>query len=184
MRNKLQLLASGNKYLLMICVGLLMSNLLLIFIVSKSFNYQQKIIVPADLQSFVVSGKAIDASYLEQMARFFVVERLNVTPYNVEQAHHAILHHVDHRFYAKFSKILSLERETIQKQNISSIFYLADTQIDHQQLKVTMKGKLTRWSGAIVLPEVERKIELEFSYRHGALKITSFNSVDDGGENR
>ena len=83
-KTKLQQLSGRLHYLLIISIGLLIANLFLGWLIGWSLFHQKRVIVPVALkQPFVVSDSMVDASYLRQMALFFVAERLSVTPGNI-----------------------------------------------------------------------------------------------------
>ena len=123
-KTKLQILSGKLHYLLLISLGLLISNIFLIWLVGWSFLHQKRVVVPVEFKKpFVISDTTVDASYLRQMALFFIAERLNVTPANINQGHNLILQYTDSKFYHEFLSILAKEKEEVIKQNISSVFY-------------------------------------------------------------
>ena len=177
-QTKLQALSSKLHYLLLISIGLLVSNVSLVWLVGWSFLHQKRTIVPVGIsRSFAVSDTAVDASYLCQMAMFFVNERLNITPFNVTQSHNVILQYTDSLFYHEFVNILDKEKQMILKQNISSAFYLEEIVPDSKALVVSIKGSLMHWVGSLALAPAKKNYILKFSYKAGVLKILSFSDV-------
>ncbi|MBU0744931.1 MAG: type IV conjugative transfer system protein TraE [Gammaproteobacteria bacterium] len=179
-QNKLQILSGRLHYLLLISVGLLISNIFLVWLVGWSFAHQKRTIVPADMrQSFTVSDSTIDASYLRQMALFFIAERLNITPSNIDQNHSIILQYTDSRFYHKFVDILDKERQAIIKQNISSVFYPEEVIPNTKELSVLTNGSLIHWVGNMALAPAKKSYIVKFSYRSGYLKVLSFSEITE-----
>ncbi len=177
-QNKLQALSGRLHYLLLISIGLLISNIFLVWLVGWSFLHQKRTIVPTEIsRSFTVSDVTVDASYLCQMALFFVNERLNITPTNINQNHNIILQYTDPLFYHEFVGILSKEKQAVTKQNISSVFYLEEIIPNTKDLSVSIKGSLMHWVGSLALAPVKKSYILRFSYRAGVLKVLSFSDV-------
>jgi hypothetical protein len=74
-QTKLKILSSRLHYLLLVSIGLLISNIFLVWLVGWSFAHQKRTIVPAEIrQAFTISNSVVDASYLRQMALFFVTK--------------------------------------------------------------------------------------------------------------
>ncbi|CAL7962424.1 conjugal transfer pilus assembly protein TraE [Gammaproteobacteria bacterium] len=177
-QTKLQILHSRLHYLLLMSVGLLIANVSLVWLVGWSFLHQKRTIVPTEISSsFTVSDTAVDASYLCQMAMFFVNERLNITPANINQSHNIILQYTDPLFYHEFIDILGKEKEAVVKQNISSTFYLEEIVPDTKKLSVEIKGSLMHWVGNLALAPVKKDYILKFSYRAGVLKVLYFADI-------
>jgi len=174
--SKIQLLSERLNYTLLISVGLLISNLLLIWLATWSFIHQKRTIVPAEIrESFTISDATIDASYLRQIALLFAAQRLNITPSAINQNHSVILRYIDPGFYHDFIGILNTEKQAVLKQNISSVFYPDEIIPDVKSLSVTLKGTLARWVGGLTLPVVKKNYVISFSYKSGELKVLSFS---------
>ena len=174
-KTKLQQLSGRLHYLLIISIGLLIANLFLGWLIGWSLFHQKRVVVPIALKDpFVVSDNMVDASYLRQMALFFITERLSVTPGIINQSHNLILQYTDSRFYHEFFAILSKEKEAVIKQNISSVFYPEEVFPNPKELTVMIKGTLVHWVGTAPLTPVKKSYLIKFSYRSGDLKIVSF----------
>lgn len=182
-QTKLQILSGRLHYLLLVSLGLLISNIFLVWLVGWSFTHQKRMVVPVEIsQSFTISDHSVDASYLRQMGLFFIGERLNITPTNIEQNHHIILQYTDPRFYHEFVNILNKEKEAIVKQNISSVFYPEEIMPSSKELAVLIKGSLMHWVGGIPLAPVKKSYVIKFSYKSGYLKVLSFSDVSNISE--
>lgn len=175
-QTKVQILSSRLHYLLLISIGLLISNIFLVWLVSWSYTHQNRTIVPAEIrQSFTTSHSAVDASYLRQMVLFFIAQRLNITPSNIEHSHTTILHYTDPRFYHEFVGILGKEKQAVMKQNISSVFYPEEVIPNTQAMSVVVKGALMHWVGGLALAPIKKEYTIKFNYRSGDLKVLSFS---------
>ena len=182
-QNKLQALSGRLHYLLLISIGLLISNIFLVWLVGWSFLHQKRTVVPTEIsRSFTVSDTTVDASYLCQMALFFVNERLNITPTNINQNHNIILQYTDPLFYHEFVSILGKEKQAVIKQNISSVFYLEEIIPDTKGLTVSIKGSLMHWVGSLALAPAKKSYILKFTYRAGVLKVLSFSDIAEVGQ--
>lgn len=179
-QTKLQVLSGRLHYLLLMSIGLLIANIFLVLLVGWSFAHQKRMVVPAEIrQSFTISDSTVDASYLRQMALFFVGERLNITASSIEQSHNIILQYTDSRFYHDFVNILAKEREMVIKQNISSVFYPEEIIPNSKKLTVLIKGTLVHWVGGLALEPVKKDYKITFSYKSGNLKVISFSEVNE-----
>jgi conjugal transfer pilus assembly protein TraE len=184
-QTKLQMLSSRLHYLLLVSIGLLISNIFLVWLVGWSFAHQKSTIVPAEIgQAFTISDSAVDASYLRQMALFFITERLNITSSNIDQNHNIILKYTDSRFYHEFVSILAKEKEAVIKQNISSVFYPEEVIPNSRTLTVLVTGSLTHWVGGLALASVKKDYVIKFSYRSGDLKVLSFSEATEEEKQR
>lgn len=181
--SKILLLSRRLNYMFFISLGLLISNIFLIWLVSWAFVHQKRTIVPAEIrQSFTISDATVDASYLRQMALLFTAQRLNITPTNVSQNHSFILQYTDPRYYHDFVAVLNTEKQEIIKQNISSVFYPEEVIPDISKMKVLIKGTLTRWVGSLSLPQIKKRYVITFGYNSGNLKVLSFAEKEKVGE--
>jgi len=177
-QTKLQMLSSRSHYLLLISLGLLISNIFLVWLLGWSFAHQKRMIVPAKIrQPFAISDSTVDASYLRQMALFFIAERLNITSSNIDQNHNIILQYTDSRFYHEFVDILGKEKQEVMKQNISSVFYPEEIVPNSRNLSVLVKGSLVHWVGNLSLAPIKKTYKIEFSYKSGNLKVLSFSEL-------
>ncbi|HJZ24045.1 MAG TPA: type IV conjugative transfer system protein TraE [Candidatus Babeliales bacterium] len=174
-QTKLQILSGRLHYLLLISIGLLISNIFLVWLVGWSFLHQKRVIVPVEFkQPFAISDAKVDASYLRQMALFFITERLNITPTNINQSHNLILQYTDSRFYHEFANILDKEKQAVLKQNISSVFYPEEVIPNIKELSVLIKGSLAHWVGNTALAPTKKNYVIKFHYKSGDLKVVSF----------
>lgn len=177
-KDNLQILSGRLHYLLLISIGLLISNIFLVWLVGWSFSHQKRVIVPVEFkQPFVISDSTVDASYLRQMALFFIAERLSVTPGNINQSHDLILQYTDSKFYHEFLGILDKEKQAIITQNISSVFYPEEVIPNTKELNVLIKGTLAHWVGGTAITPVKKNYIIKFSYRSGYLKVMSFSET-------
>ncbi len=174
-KTKLQVLSGRLHYLLLISLGLLISNIFLVLTVGWSFSHQKRVVVPIEFkQPFVASDSTVDASYLRQMALFFIAERLNVTPTNINQSHNLILQYTDSKFYHDFLGILDKEKQAIITQDISSVFYPEEVIPNAKELNVLIKGTLAHWVGGTPITPIKKNYVIKFSYKSGNLKVVSF----------
>lgn len=171
---KIEALTIKNSFLILLSVGLLISNICLAWLTGWAIMHQKRTIVPVVDKAFTVSDYKVDASYLRQMALFFISERLNIAPGNIQSAHNVLLQYTDPEFHAQFSKLLETEAEEITKQNISSAFYPEEIIPDTNNLQVVIKGTLNRWVGGLSIPPVHKKYLLKFTYKSSFLKVLSF----------
>jgi conjugal transfer pilus assembly protein TraE len=173
---KIRHLSKKLNYMLLISVGLLISNILLIWLASWALVHQKRTIIPAEVtQQFTVSDTTVDASYLRQMALLFSTQRLNITPTNIAQNHGFLLQYTDPRFYHDFVAILNAEKQEILKQNISSVFYPEEIIPDVKKKSVSLKGVLVSWVGSLSLPPIKKHYIVTFNYNAGDLKVSSFS---------
>ena len=180
---KLRLLSERLNYMFLVSLGLLISNIFLIWLVSWSFVHQKRTVVPAEIrQPFSISDTAVDASYLRQMALLFTAQRLNISPTNVAQNHGFILQYTDPKYYHDFVAVLNAEKQEVTKQNISSVFYPEEIIPDVNKMNILIKGTLARWVGSLGLPQVKKYYLITFSYNSGNLKVLSFAEKTEKAE--
>lgn len=177
-QTKVQMLSGRLHYLLLISIGLLISNIFLVWLVFWSCTNQNRTIIPVEMsQAFTVSSSSVDASYLRQMALFFIGQRLNITPTNIDSNHAILLQYTDAKFYHDFVSILHQEKQEVKKQNISCVFYPEEIFPDPKVMKVLIKGSLMHWVGGLALAPTKKSYAITFNYKSGYLKVLSFADI-------
>ena len=171
-------LSSLNRLLLGLAGVLLGSNLLLVGLFYWVEVHKQVIVTPAVLNApFAVSGSSVDASYLQQMALFYVYLRFNVTPDKVVMQESILKQYLAPEAAAGVGVLLDTEAEAVTTNKISSQFYVTDVKVDPAALTVEVSGTLTKEVGSLTLAPEPKKYVLRFSYRYGRLQILDFGEL-------
>lgn len=105
-------------------------------------NHQRTVLVPALIEkAFWVSDSAVSQSYLEEMTKYFIFLRFNVSAQNVIDQQRGILRYATPRAEKMLSSILKMESEPIIKNNISTLFYPHKIQINEADMSVDIEGE-------------------------------------------
>lgn len=161
--------------MVILVLGLMLSNLMLAYMALHALKHQKREIVPfGSSKGYVLSESFVDIHYLNLMARNFVYTRLNVTPDTVGKNHAQLLNYVDPLIYAPFKRKLAQEESVIKSKKISSFFEITDFNSNSTELLTVLKGNLKRYVGYRALNAEERIYRIQYRYQQGQLTITGF----------
>lgn len=178
---KLSKLSARLNLMVVLVLGLMISNALLASLVMHFSTHQKREIVPFGLSNgYVLSDTSVDVNYLNLMSENFIYSRLNVTPTNVARTHGQLLIYVDPSLYPSFKKQLFKEEELIRDKKITSYFEIIDVRSDSDHLTTVIKGRLKRFVGYRALKEEEKTYRIQYRYRPGTLSIVGF--AEEKGE--
>jgi conjugal transfer pilus assembly protein TraE len=179
--NKLSQLSARLNLMVVLVLGLMISNIILAYQSLYAARHQQREVVPyACNRGYIISESAVDAHYLNLMTENFIYTRLNVTPLNVSQNHGQLLNYIDASIYPSFKKKLAQEEAIIKTKKIASSFEITDIQSDNQKLISVVKGRLKRYVGYRELKTAEKTYHIQYHYRQGKLTLVGF--IEDKGE--
>lgn len=162
-----------NAYL-SLAAGLLLLTLILSVSLFSVIGRERIVVIPASTGEFWVDKNNVSASYLAQMGRFFSAMYLTVSPATSREQREVLLKYTDPSFYSELSSLLTALDEKLQKQHISTVFYIADVKVDTKSFTAVVSGNLKTTIGKITLPEKPQRYQLQFNYRNGRLLIKNF----------
>ena len=128
---------------------------------------------------FSVGEKSYSASYLKQMTEKAADLRLTYNPDTIEARYTTLLHLIHHTHQTSFKKILDEEIETVQKKNISSVFYTESIAVDIQHHQAQIAGLLYRSSHGLQLKPKHKTYQLQFVFSKGLLSLQSIKEIHD-----
>lgn len=179
--SRLSQLSARLNLMVVLVMGLMISNIILAYLSLYSSTHQKREVVPFGANSgYVISETNVDSHYLNLMTENFIYSRLNVTPMNVTQNYGKLMEYVDSSLYPRFKKKLLKEEELIKSKKIASHFDIFDRNSDSQNLVSIVKGHLTRYVGYRALKTEEKTYRIQYRYQLGKLSIVSF--VEEKGE--
>lgn len=179
--SKLSHVSARLNLMVVLVLGLLLSNLILAYMAFHASKHQKREVVPFGAsKGYVLSDASVDVHYLNLMAENFIYTRLNVTPENVAKNHGQLLNYVDPLIYAPFKKKLAKEEAVIKSKKISSVFEITNVNSESHELFTLVKGHLKRYVGYRALNEEERTYRIQYRYQQGQLTVTGF--AEEKGE--
>jgi conjugal transfer pilus assembly protein TraE len=179
--SKLSQLSARLSLMVVLVLGLMMSNIILVCLAYHSFGHQKREVVPfGHTSGYVISDVEVDDHYLNLMTENFIYTRLNVTPDNVVRNHGELLSYIDSSIHSQFKKKLGKEEATIKSKKMSSSFDIIDLHSDSQHLISRVKGHLKRYVGYRALSPAEKTYRIQYRYQLGKLTIVGF--AEDKGE--
>jgi type IV conjugative transfer system protein TraE len=142
-------------------------------------------------ESFV-SDTTASKDYLIDLTEDVIQMRFNFSPETAEKHFDEILTMVAPSDFGVMQKFVAKELERVKKNNISSVFYPKEYQIDIENSKVVVTGRLINFSGERkVLDEkrtyrIDYKIEDNFASLVGLIDVTGTRDpmnvmVSEGG---
>lgn len=182
-KNKADTLSGINKFLTIFSFSMLFMNLILCTLLSWVVLHKKTIVVPAVVNApFAISDSEVDSSYLIQMASFFTYLRFNVSPENVDFQDKLIEQYIDSSARGEITSILNTEEAQIQKNKISSQFFMDSISADTSNLQVLVKGTLEKKVGNLLIDPQHKTYLITFSYNYGRLFIKDFVEVQSNDQ--
>ena len=178
LKSNLENLIKQRSALMVISVGLLLSNLLLVIkIMSDSTRI---IITPPEIQkSFWVEKGSVSPEYLEQMSLFIAHLVLDVSPGSAKRQRDVALGYVSPKFYNALKKRLEDEEAFLKKEQVSLSFKPTHITVDAKELEVTLLGEMNHYVASERIKNSQESYKLHFDYRGSKLHLTSFKLQGD-----
>ena len=177
--NNLKIMKLQRSYSL--CLNFFFAGLILILLLINYIKSSQHttIIVPATLESQVtITQNSVDESYLKQWTEFITSLKLNITPDIIAFKQKSLLAYVASNQYGQFKEHLLAEQEEIIKNEISMVFYPAETKvIDHKKFIAEISGALKVYIGNELNQSARVTYSLEFKLDNGRLLLINFKEV-------
>lgn len=179
--NKLDLLSitkSLNSLLLIgFCIAML-SNAILATVVLKAYTNKSRTITPPTIsQAFTISDTGVDSAYLQQMATYFALLKLNVTPGSVDYQYSQLESYVNEQRWHQVQPQLLEEKTTIKRQNISSHFTITKAQVALGDNMVKLTGNLNKYVGKRALPTETASYIVSMDYDNGQLSLLAIQKL-------
>lgn len=179
--NKIDLLSiikSLNALLLIGFILAMLSNVILAGVVFNAFTNKSRTLTPPVIsQAFTVSDGEVDAAYLEMMAEYFTLLKLNVTPGSVERQYKQLGHYISETTWHQMQPLLSEDAATIKRQNISSQFTIEKTQVALDKGLVKLTGTLNKYVGKRALEPETVSYVAAMRYEDGQLSLLTLKKV-------
>ena len=175
----IQLVKTANTFLLCMVIALSISNVALVFLSIHAFSNQVTTLLPPKVSSKItVSNSSVNDAYLQQMAEYFLLLKLNVSPASIVHNHDQLLNYVDSSSYHEVQSALRHEAKYIHKDDISSSFAITDVAISNPTLQVKISGQLKKWVGARQL-ETQRATYLVSMKYDNTIALISIEKIKD-----
>jgi type IV conjugative transfer system protein TraE len=177
--NNLKEMKLQRNYSFCLNVFLALTLAITLLIVLKRSNLHTTIVVPATLSNTVeITESGVDEAYLTQWTEFLTTLKLNVTPAIVNKQQNILLSYIEPGKYGEIKTHLTQEQESIQKNDMSTVFYPQITQVvDKKNLITKISGLLKVYIGNEINQEVQANYELQFKFIGGRLLLNSFKEV-------
>lgn len=164
-----------NKYLLIAVISLCVVLVGMCAAVYRAIGHKSTVLVPPVLtQQMTISDVMPDKSYLNQMALYLILLRLNVTPDNAQRNFKAFLSHVNSRIYGQMAASLDEDKKAIQQSRITSAFYPSNQEINPQAMSVKITGRLDKYVGKRSVSSKQETYVMTFDYHNGTLSILDY----------
>jgi conjugal transfer pilus assembly protein TraE len=177
--HRLRRFATRLNLMIVLVVGLLLSNLLTGALAWYSTLHQKIEITPfSGAATYQKSMLSIDSHYLSMMTENFIYSRLNFTPETVRLGHKRLLESVDIKYYPKALEMLNKESRMVSSKKISSYFEIQNMQCDEKKRRCTVTGKLKQATKSRAFRETSASYDVQYQYHLGRLVITQFTRED------
>ena len=142
-------------------------------------SHKDRIITTPNMHgTYNVSSDKPGQRYLSEASEYLLSQSFNITPKNVDRNFNNLLGYVSADTYADFATLLRERAKKIKADDISSVFYPSDWQVDVDQLKVIVVGTLKKSVGRRKLDDVQAAYEIQFSYPAGQLNLQTIKRVE------
>ena len=179
--NKIDLLSITKSLNALLLIGFsfaMLSNVVLAGVVFNAFTSKSRTLTPPVIsQAFTVSDGEVDAPYLEMMAEYFTLLKLNVTPGSVERQYKQLGHYISETTWHDMQPLLSDDAAIMKRQNISSQFTVEKTQVALDKGLVKLTGTLNKYVGKRALPPETVSYVVAMSYEDGQLALLTLKKV-------
>lgn len=164
----------------MIIAGLMLfSNVCLAVFVLTADTSEKTIVVPPDLEKpFSVKGDELSSEYIEQMTRYFSQLLLTYQPQNANAQFGSVLRFTSPSIYGELKARFDLDEERINRNSISSVFYLKSINI--KKNVALIEGEQLAIVGSRLVSNKQKKYRLEYTYNSGRFYLSAFNEMRRG----
>jgi type IV conjugative transfer system protein TraE len=136
---------------------------------------KQTILVPAGLSKPVsLNTSHLSMGYLEEVTNLFLTNMLDLTAGNIEYRKSAILRHVAPEYQQEVIKRFALEKKKYKENMLGTIFSPESIDIDSDNLKVLVKGKLSSFFAKEGRSSEDLIIDIKYKYSSGILELAQF----------
>ncbi len=173
-----QVEAQRNGFLIL-SLGLLLLCFVLSSMLATAWKTKRVFLVPPTLsQKAWVSASQFDATYIQDMAEYFAMIRLNVQPKNTKAYRELLLRWVDAKSYESFSHALDTEIRDILTRGITSVFSLKGrAKVDTSHLKAIVRGTIQKTIAGQHLDAKKSSWQLTFANQGGKLLLKKFKEI-------
>ncbi|MBN8828913.1 MAG: hypothetical protein J0H68_09420 [Sphingobacteriia bacterium] len=164
-----------------VCALLLITNFLLVM---KIYSMEEKIIItPVNMKdSFWVTNSKVSEGYLDQMIPYFTHYLLNIHYENFEFHVSFLMQHADAYYMRDIFYSIQKLKETYTRLRMDTVFYPENIIINDKDLTAVISGKFIAFVSDRKVIEENRKYLITFSYLAGALRLKSFNKLDENNQ--
>lgn len=179
-RSRIQYLVHNRNGYLTLAALSIATNILILFYLFYSKGYERTIVIPPSIsKSFWVSANEVSPEYLSEMAIFFVNLRFSMAPDNTTMQREMILHYVEPNSYRSIKATLLSEAEHLNKEHITTSFYLVDVKVNDKKLMARVIGDLHSMVGESPVSPQRVIYQINFGYHAGRLLVKSFEEVKE-----
>ena len=118
-----------------------------------------------------------NAKYLDVLATNVIDLRFDNQPSTVEQNQKRLLANTSARAYHELKKVLDTEQQKIEKNNLSSVFYIDSQTADVVNSRVLVSGKFVTWDGHMQTSSEKKSYLIKFVYEGETMKLASIQDV-------
>jgi conjugal transfer pilus assembly protein TraE len=169
-----------NRLLLLAVAALLVTNIATAIAVVSVVRSDTTVLVPPVIgEPLSFSKVSAGSRYLQQMAEYFAFLKLNVSPETVVRQYGQLLDYVDARDFHRIQPLLADEARAIQRDKISSTFFIQEAVVAGKRDVVQLRGVLTKYVGARALAPESVTYQVAMAYQHGLLTVRRMERIDD-----
>lgn len=178
-KDALQIATLLNRLLLIGCLVLLTTTTILgSGITYMALNQPRTLVPPTITQETTISSQSVSDSYLNMMAEYVLLLKLNVTPENVGRNYQQLLTYISSKNYHVMQPKLLEEATEIKEKKISSFFIVRGIDVSIQHLSVKVHGRLKKYVGNRPLDPENITYLVSFSYPNGVIELDSIQRIN------
>jgi conjugal transfer pilus assembly protein TraE len=145
---------------------------------------EQVVLVPVTSETLTLSSGAVDAHYLELVARDTALMLLNRSPESLDYWMEQILKVADPAAHGRLKVELVKIVEEQRGSDIAQAFVISRLEIDTEALSARVSGTLKTFVGAQVIASQERSFRFAWSRRGLSLGLTGFEQISTSVEDQ
>lgn len=153
-------------------VAVIMAFTNLILVGGYMFKGERTILVPPEItKPFWVGGGKVSREYLEEMALFFSMFLLDMSPETAEYKHKVLLKYVAPENYGSLKKKFLKDQEAYKTLQLATTFKPRQVKVYPDKLEAEVKGSLSSFVASDKVRTEEHTLHLKFALRGAGLLL-------------
>ncbi len=154
------------------------ANLVLVLGIIFAFVHERVILTPPEInRPMWVGYNDTSSEYLAEMSDYLLHLRFDATPNTADYSRNKFLDYVSPSLYDDVKQQMLDEKEHMEKEHVTFMFYPVDSKIDQKNLVVDVTGDLSSVVGNVAQTPQRITYRITYDYHNGRLFVKSLDEV-------